>query len=167
MEAEKRGLASGVAASDDVGVDTTDGAAAAAAAALALMSPMPADELPPPADMDGRPWALAWTPLPALPLGAAWWELPLTLTRLPSDDLAAAATLALPSGATVLGTLKLVQAATWSRHECSCTVIAQPDQINQRCHFDYVQQLRKIQKNPLHPLTPIPPRRILETCFNI
>ena len=49
-------------------------------------------------------------------------QLLLTLTRLPSEDL-----LSDPDpAATVLGILNRVQSLTWSRHEFSCTVIAQP-----------------------------------------
>ena len=58
FEAEKRGLASGVADADDVGVDTTDVAAAVAAET----STTPADELAPAKDMGGRPWTPLVTP---------------------------------------------------------------------------------------------------------
>lgn len=63
----------------------------------------PVDEDPARADAD-------WLP--------AWFGAPL---RLASDET-------LEESGTLLGTLNRVHSPTWSRHEFSCTVIAQPGQ---------------------------------------
>ena len=101
----KRGLARGVADVEDAGVATPDVLLVARAKATSKTPPA-ADALTPARDIGGRPLVAA---------GGCCDPALLTLTRLHSEDLAAAAaaeTLAAPSGATVLGTLKRLQSPT-------------------------------------------------------